>query len=152
MSDSLWPHGVYPIRLLCPWDSANKNTEVGCHFHLQENFPTQESNPGLTHCRQNLPAESPEDIWKYLEIFLTITICGKEGRCWNLINRDHGCCSMFLNAQGSPQSKDFSSPICYSAEVVNPNKEDQLWGWSEKKKINAASRILRMTASWYQMI
>ena len=29
-------------------------TEVGCHFLLQGIFPTQESNPGLLHCRQIL--------------------------------------------------------------------------------------------------
>ena len=28
----LWPHGLQPARLLCPWDSPGKNTGVGCHF------------------------------------------------------------------------------------------------------------------------
>ena len=36
------------------WDSPGKNTGVGCHFLLQGIFPTQESNPGLLHCRQIL--------------------------------------------------------------------------------------------------
>ena len=27
-------------RLLCPWDSPGKNTEVGCHALLQGIFPT----------------------------------------------------------------------------------------------------------------
>ena len=27
MSDSLWPHGLQPARLLCPWNSPGKNTE-----------------------------------------------------------------------------------------------------------------------------
>ena len=31
MSNSLQPHGLYPTRLLCPWDSPGKNTGVGCH-------------------------------------------------------------------------------------------------------------------------
>ena len=53
-SDSLPPHGLYPARLLCLWDSPGKNTEVGCHFLLQGIFPTQGSNPGLLHCRQIL--------------------------------------------------------------------------------------------------
>ena len=44
-----WP-GV--TRLLCPGNSAGKNTGVGCHFPLQEIFPTQGLNPGLPHCRQ----------------------------------------------------------------------------------------------------
>ena len=32
---------MQPIRLLCPWDSPGKNTEVDCHFLLQRIFPTQ---------------------------------------------------------------------------------------------------------------
>ena len=34
VSDSLWPHGLQPARLLCPWDSSGKNTGVGHHFLL----------------------------------------------------------------------------------------------------------------------
>ena len=40
------------VRLLCPYDFPGKNTGVGCHALLQKTFPTQESNPGLPHCRQ----------------------------------------------------------------------------------------------------
>ena len=29
VSDSLWPRGLQPSRLLCPWDSPGKNTGVG---------------------------------------------------------------------------------------------------------------------------
>ena len=53
-SDSLWPCGPQPTRLLCPWDIPGKNAGVGCHFLLQGIFPTQESNPILLHCRQVL--------------------------------------------------------------------------------------------------
>ena len=35
VSDSLWPHGVQPTRLLCPWDFPGKSTGVGCHCLLQ---------------------------------------------------------------------------------------------------------------------
>ena len=31
---TLWPHGLKPTRLLCPWDFPGKNTGVGCHFLL----------------------------------------------------------------------------------------------------------------------
>ena len=31
MCNSWWPHGLYPARLPCPWDSPGKNTGVGCH-------------------------------------------------------------------------------------------------------------------------
>ena len=33
--DSLGPHGLWPTRLLCPWDSLGKHTGAGCHFLLQ---------------------------------------------------------------------------------------------------------------------
>ena len=41
---TLW---IVPTRLLCPWDSPDKNTGVGCHFLLQGIFLTQRSNPRL---------------------------------------------------------------------------------------------------------
>ena len=38
----LWPQGLQPTRLLCPWDFPGKNTRVGCHVLLQGIFPTQD--------------------------------------------------------------------------------------------------------------
>ena len=32
MFNSLWCHGVFPARLLCPWNLPGKNTRVGCHY------------------------------------------------------------------------------------------------------------------------
>ena len=52
--DSLWPHELKPTKLLCPWDFPGKETGVCCLFLLQGIFLTQESNPGLLHCRQIL--------------------------------------------------------------------------------------------------
>ena len=49
MSHSLQPYGLWPTRLLCPWDSPGENTGVGCHFLLQGIFLTQRSNPHLLH-------------------------------------------------------------------------------------------------------
>ena len=54
VSRSVVSHSLQPTRLLCPWDSAGKNTEVGCHSLLQGIFPMQRSNPALLHCRQIL--------------------------------------------------------------------------------------------------
>ena len=51
LSDSLWPYGLYPSRLLCPRDSPGKNTGVGCHALFHEIFLTQGSNLNLLHCR-----------------------------------------------------------------------------------------------------
>ena len=33
---------------------SSKNIRVGCHFLLQETFPTRGLNPSLPHCRQTL--------------------------------------------------------------------------------------------------
>ena len=41
VSDSLRPHGLQPIMLLCPWDSPGRNTEVSFHSLLQGIFPIQ---------------------------------------------------------------------------------------------------------------
>ena len=45
VSDSLWPHELWPIRLLCPWGFSRQEYWI---------FPTQGLNPGLLHCRQIL--------------------------------------------------------------------------------------------------
>ena len=52
--DSLQSHGLYS-----PWNSPGQDTEVGSLSLLQGIFPIQGSNPGLSHCRQSLPAEPP---------------------------------------------------------------------------------------------
>ena len=44
---TLWPHGLQPARLLCPWDFPGRNTGVGCHFLLWGIFPIQGLNPYL---------------------------------------------------------------------------------------------------------
>jgi len=41
MSDSLQPHGLWPTRILCPWDFSGKNIGVGYHFLLQGIFLIQ---------------------------------------------------------------------------------------------------------------
>ena len=65
------PHRLPPARLLCPWNSPGKNTEVDCHSLLQRNFPTQGSNPGLLHHRQILYRLSYREVCftKFLSIF-----------------------------------------------------------------------------------
>ena len=57
MSDSLQPHGLWPTRLLRPWNFPGKNIGAYCHFLLQGIFLTQGSNLHLLcllYCRQTL--------------------------------------------------------------------------------------------------
>ena len=49
--DPRWPHGLQPIRVLCPCDFPGKSTGMSCHARLQGIFPTQGLNPCLLHCR-----------------------------------------------------------------------------------------------------
>ena len=41
------PIDLWLTRLLCPWDSPDKNTAVGCHALLQGIVPTQGLKPHL---------------------------------------------------------------------------------------------------------
>ena len=51
MSDSLKPHGLLLIRLLCPGNFPGKNTGVGCHFLLQGSFgPRDQTHISCISC------------------------------------------------------------------------------------------------------
>ena len=52
VSNSLWPHGLLPTRLLCPCGSSRQEYWSGLHAFLQGIFPTQGLNPSLSHCRR----------------------------------------------------------------------------------------------------
>ena len=70
MSNSLWPHGLQPTRLLCPWNSPGKNNGVGCHFLLQCMKVKSESEVAqscLTLCDPmgcSLPGSSVHEIFQ----------------------------------------------------------------------------------------
>ena len=58
VSDSSWPHGLQPTRLLhpCPWDFPGKSTGVGCHCLFW-----QASLQGVNELLGSYPAKrSPE--------------------------------------------------------------------------------------------
>ena len=40
---TLWPHGLQPLKLLCPRNFLGTNTGVGCHGH----FPGDLPDPGI---------------------------------------------------------------------------------------------------------
>ena len=47
LSGSLRPPGLWPARLLCPWDSPGKGAGVGCHALLQGAFLTRDGPASL---------------------------------------------------------------------------------------------------------
>ena len=85
VSDSLQPHGLWPTRLLWPWDFSGENTGVGCHFLLQRIFLIQGSNLPLLcllHCRWILyplnhwgsPEQESISIGKPIDYYLHFTV------------------------------------------------------------------------------
>ena len=78
VSDTLWPQGLQPTRLLCPWHSPGKNTRVSCHSLLQGIFPTQGSKSGLLHCRQIIyqlsHQGSPIYVCMYMHIYINVCV------------------------------------------------------------------------------
>ena len=52
MSGSFQPHGLQPIRLLCPQNLPRKNTGVDCHFLLQgSSQPTDQIDVSCASCK-----------------------------------------------------------------------------------------------------
>ena len=88
VSDSLRPHGLQPIRLICPWDTPGKNFGVGCHFLLQGIFLTQGSNPHhlcLLHWQAgSLLLVPPEKPWQQHWILTSIVALLSVGACASL--------------------------------------------------------------------
>ena len=76
MSDSLWPHGLYPSRLLCPQDSPGKNTGIAFHTLL----PSLCKNRELTLVFQDGGVEG--------HVLLSSWDCTKTATsCWTTIDR-----------------------------------------------------------------
>ena len=76
----LWPHGLQPARLLCPWDFLGKKTGVGCHFLFQGMFPMEPSKLCLLHWQaDSLPRNHVGSpcffVYKYTNIDYKIFIC-----------------------------------------------------------------------------
>ena len=65
-SDSLWSHGLWPSRLLRPWNFSGKNTGMCCHFLLQGIFRSQGSNPHLQHLLRWQVDSLPVRVWVLL--------------------------------------------------------------------------------------
>ena len=59
VSDSLRPHGLQLTRLLCPWNSPDKNTGVGCYFLLLRNGFLHSSVGKESTCNAEDPISIP---------------------------------------------------------------------------------------------
>ena len=110
----MWPHGLQPARLLCPWDSPGKNTGVGDHSLLQGIFLTQGSNRCCLHWQVDswplAPPGKPSPIgWKALNAELRLP--GRSSRCCGRLgpqNFQPGTL-WISNLPSPPQSRKFIS-------------------------------------------
>ena len=116
VSDSLWPYGPQPARLLCPWNSPSENTGVDHHALFQGIFPTQGSNPGLLCLLRwqagSLPLAPPgKPINTFFSLFLKILhvsdiICYLSFSAWlislRMIIPRSICVSFFLWLSNNP--------------------------------------------------
>ena len=99
---------VQPPRLLCPWDSPGKNTEVDCHFLLQRIFPTQGLNLGLLRCRQ-IPYHltDKEDLERSTTMALKSRLCKLSlihHLMYNPLPQKHIQCVLISSGQNNSQS------------------------------------------------
>ena len=80
VSDSLWPHGLQPTRLLRLWDCPGKSTGVGCPCLLQcmkvkrESEVTQSCLTLRDPMDCSLPGSSVHGIFQVRALLLTLLI------------------------------------------------------------------------------
>ena len=112
MSNSLRPHGLQPARSLCPWNSPVNNTGVGCHSLLQGVFLTQESNLGLSHCRQILYHLSHQGSPKG----------------WRGVNEESGISGyklLYIKYQINHRILWYSTETCIQYPIINHNGKER---------------------------
>ena len=71
VSDSSWPHGLQPTRLLRPWDFPGKSTGVGCHclLHSLLKFMSIESVMPSNHLILCCPLPLLPSIFPSIRVF-----------------------------------------------------------------------------------
>ena len=139
VDNSLWPRGLNPTRVLCPWNFPGKNTGVGWHFHLQGIFLTQRSNLHLLHLLHwqvdsfttGLPGKPLfESLSSFVRCLFTssahfltrlFALLLLSSKCsiyvvwrWKLLGHVWLCDPMDCVAYQAPQSMEFSRPEYWS--------------------------------------
>ena len=88
-------------------NSSGKNTGVDCHALLQGIFPTQESNPGLPHCRQILYCLSHQGSSRILKwVVYPFSRRSSWPRIWNVVSCTAG---RFLTSWATRESVNIIS-------------------------------------------
>ena len=126
------PYGLWPTRLLGPWDSPGKNTGVGCHALLHGIFVTQGPNSRLSRLLH----------WQVGS--LPLAPSGKQTKCPSVNEwiRKHGCIHTYIGLILSLKKKE-NSAICNNMDARH-RRAVTIWGltWGLKNSQNHRSRKL----------
>ena len=72
--DSLWPHGLQPARLLCPWGFSGQEYWSGLPFPSPGDLPDPGIKPGSPALQADSlpsePTENPIYIYIYISIYI----------------------------------------------------------------------------------
>ena len=72
VSDSEWPHGLQPTRLLHPWDFPGKSTGVGCHCLLANSYSVSETQLQHHISQGIILTPLPTPVWRCLTRWLLL--------------------------------------------------------------------------------
>ena len=133
VSNSLPPQGLWPTRLLCPWNFPGKNTGVGCHFLQEGIFPmTQGLNPHFLYLLPWQANSSPlshqfsENLFKVTSEFF---VHESSGPC--LFPDFWSQTSPLAINRYKPIQNAWLSAIKQTAQEQNPRQERHLRGLSD---------------------
>ena len=90
MSDSLWPCGLQPTRILCAWHFPGKNTRTGCHFLLLKIFLTQ----ALNQCPLHLLHQQADGEGIYTTLKWDSAICFSLSIIFSRNTHPFSCCCL----------------------------------------------------------
>ena len=111
MSQSWWPCGLQPARLLCPWDFPGRNIRVGCHFLFQvSSWPRDQNGVSSVSCigRQAGRFFATSATWEahYLHYYLERVRMRKVDTYIQLLKNPLRLCDMFCYFIKSAVTKD----------------------------------------------
>ena len=128
VSDSSWPHGLQPTRLLHPWDFPGKSTAVGCHCLLRYIFKkSQIESPtaGCASLRTNKAFNWSAPSW-----FLQMPH-GPHSAWWNCWFSQHGEIADLISIHKGG-SIHWASLVAQSVKNLPAVQETQLRSWVVK--------------------
>ena len=121
-------HGLWPARLLCPWNSPGKNTGVGGHSLLQGDLPNPGIDPRSPALQaDSLPSEPPGKPRKYPYVKvaqLCLTLCDPID-CSPPGSFVHGILQARIlewvavpSSKGSSQLRDWTQVSCIAGRFI----------------------------------